>query len=186
MNFLKKPFVAVLLCVVMVLASTLISVDVKLGKACDNVTYSFYDGVRYQGQLLPSIADEIRELCSVTEEMIPIAKNYGIPTDQVSELCEDIKRMINSRDTDIDEVYGVYAVFYPEVKELENQLMSSGLSQHHSEAMPGYSARIAAAKDAVDSARYNENVTEFLDRNDHFPVNLWAELVGAEFPDYFS
>ena len=44
MNFLKKPFVAVLLSVLIVCGSTLLSVDVKLGKECQNITDSFYDG----------------------------------------------------------------------------------------------------------------------------------------------
>ena len=45
MNLLKKPFVAVLLSALIVCGSTLLSVDVKLGKECQNIADGFYDGV---------------------------------------------------------------------------------------------------------------------------------------------
>ena len=41
MNFLKKPFVAVLLSALIICSSTLLSADIKLGQECQTITDGF-------------------------------------------------------------------------------------------------------------------------------------------------
>ena len=50
MDFFKKPAVAVILSLIVIFASTLISVSAKLNNKCDKVTDGFYSGVRYKGE----------------------------------------------------------------------------------------------------------------------------------------
>ena len=45
MKTLKKPFVAWVLCILLVLASSFFSVSVKLGAKCHAVSDGLYDGV---------------------------------------------------------------------------------------------------------------------------------------------
>ena len=47
MEFLKKRPAAIILAVIIVIGSTFLSVNVKLGKACQKVTDGFYSGVTY-------------------------------------------------------------------------------------------------------------------------------------------
>ena len=57
MKFFKRPAVAVILTVIIVICSSLISVNAKLGSRCDRVIDGFYDGVRYNRENHPAIAD---------------------------------------------------------------------------------------------------------------------------------
>ena len=52
MDFFKKPAVAVILSLVVIFASTLISVSAKLDSKCDKVTDGFYSGVRYKAKTM--------------------------------------------------------------------------------------------------------------------------------------
>ena len=84
MKLLRKPFVAVLLSALIIFSSTLLSVDVKLGKECQNITDGFYEGVVYENYQHKSIASQIRNICGAADGMVTIANNYDIDTDAVS------------------------------------------------------------------------------------------------------
>ena len=53
MKIFKNRAVAVLLCVLIVIASTLLSTNVKLGREADGVSDGFYKGVTYYGYKHP-------------------------------------------------------------------------------------------------------------------------------------
>ena len=186
MKLLKKPFFAVLLCILLVLCSTLISANIKLSNACTKVVDGFYDGMQYQGETQEGIAADLKELCAVTEDMIVIANNYGIKTADVNTQCQALKAALNARNQDIANVYSIYSQFYSLMKTLENDLHSTGLSQRHTTTMSEYSQQLSAIKTAIDSSGYNESVTVFLEKNDRFPENMVAELVNVQFPAHFA
>ena len=77
MNFFKRPFVAVLLSALIVLCSTLVSINVKLESKCDAVSDIFYEGVRISGVDYPAMAEPMKQLCALTDDVILIAVNFS-------------------------------------------------------------------------------------------------------------
>lgn len=186
MDFFKKPAVAVILSLIVIFASTLISVSAKLNNKCDKITDGFYSGVRYKGENHDAIAEEITSLCAVTDEIVPIASNYGIDTAALSDSCQQLRALVSSGSRDIGGVYQVYSGFISALKDVEAQLHATGLSSRHEEAMSEYSDEIADCVDDINTACYNDSVREFLRKNDKFPTRNWADLLGISFPEYFS
>ena len=64
MKFLKKPLVAIVLTVLLVVGSTFLSADRKLSRSALRVADGFYAGIRYKGQMHESVAQSIRTLCA--------------------------------------------------------------------------------------------------------------------------
>ncbi len=186
MKFFKKPAVAVLLAVLIVVVSTLVSVDVKLSRRAEKVAESFYDGVKVNGAVLTSVASGLNDLCEVGESLAVIADNYGLETGTLREEAEALRVSLRSRDGDPRLIYRDYARFNKELMVLEDALSGAGLSERHSEQFSELSARIAADRDQIANAGYNENVASFLRRFDRFPARQWAKLFGVEYPKQFA
>lgn len=188
MKFLKKPFVAVLLSVLIVLGSTLISIDVKLQRKCDAVNDIFYEGVRISGVEYPAMAEPVKQLCALTDDVILIANNYGIDTGELSRQLNDLELAIQYSTNDVSYIGDCYGGYFKALREVENQLQSTGLSERHQTAMDGYSAQIATCSELISQGAvgYNEKVRSFLKSYDKFPTDCWASITGAWFPGYFN
>lgn len=188
MNFFKRPIVAVVLSALIVVCSTLVSVNVKLQGKCDAVSDIFYDGVRISGVEYPAMDEPMKLLCTLTDDVILIANNYGIDTGELSQRLEDLERAMQYSDNDVNYVGSCYGEFFKALRSVENQLQSTGLSERHQVAMDEYSAQIASCSETIaqGAAGYNEKVRSFLKSNDKFPANFWAELTGTLFPGYFN
>ena len=106
MNFLKKPFVAVLLSALIICGSTLLSADIKLGRECQNITDGFYEGVVYENYQHKSIASQIRNICGAADGMVTIANNYDIDTDAVRAATDEMKSALNL--SSVSYLYGLY------------------------------------------------------------------------------
>ena len=116
MNLLKKPFVAVLLSALIICTSTLLSVDVKLGKECQNITDGFYDGVVYENYQHKSIASQIKNICGAADGMVTIANNYDIDTDPVSTATTEMKSALSFGS--VSNIYGLYEELLSALKSL--------------------------------------------------------------------
>ena len=188
MKFFKKPSTAVILSILVVYISTMLSINVKLTDKCIDVTDGFYDGVRVSGVDYPATYDSVKELCGLGDEIIVIAKNYGINTDDLYYALDGLESAISYSGEDITYIGWCYDDFLQQLKLMENQLNGTGLSQRHTAAMEEYSAEISAAVEATEEngAAYNETVREFIREYDRFPTSMWANLTDTYFPAYFS
>lgn len=188
MNFFKRPFVAVVLSALIVLCSTLVSINVKLQSKCDAVNDIFYDGVRISGVEYPAMAEPMKQLCALTDDIVLIAYNYGIDTGALSQRLDDLELAIQYSADDVGYIGRCYGDFSKELRSVENQLQSTGLSERHQLAMDGYSTQIAecSATIAQGAVGYNEKVRSFLKSYDKFPTDFWAEITGTWLPDYFN
>ena len=185
MKFFKKPFFAFLLAVVVVLVSTLVSVDVKLSRKCEKVTAGFYDGIVYKGELQPAPADCIRVMCADAEAMVLKAGNYGIDTEELVAVITELKQSIISETSDLETLFEDFNSFYSGTLLLENQLNNASLSERHqAELAESFEEFELMAKELADSG-YNDSVQVFLKKFDRFPVRQFAELLNIEFPAYF-
>lgn len=188
MKFFKKPSVALVSAILVVYISTMASVNIKLTDKCIDVTDGFYDGVRVGGVDYPAVYDSVKELCSVSDEITVIAKNYGINTDELYYAQDGLESAVAYSGDDISYIGWCYDDFIQQLKLVENQLLSTGLSQRHTDAMVEYSVQIREAIEAAETngAAYNETVREFIREYDRFPTSMWANLTDTYFPGYFS
>ena len=188
MNFFKRPFVAVLLTVLIVVCSTLVSINVKLESKCGAVSDIFYEGVRISGVEYPAMAEPMKQLCALTDDIILIANNYGIDTGELSQRLDVLELAMQYSADDVNYIGSCYGDYFKSLRSVENQLQSTGLSERHQAAMDEYSARIetCSATIAQGAAGYNEKVRSFLKSYDKFPTSFWADVTGAWFPDYFN
>lgn len=188
MKFFKKPSVAIVVTILVVYISTMVSINVKLTDKCIKITDGFYDGVRVSGVDYPAVYDSVKELCFLSGDMIVIAKNYGIDTEALYYAQDSLESAVSYSGDDISYIGWCYDDFIQQLRQMENQLHSTGLSQRHTAAMEEYSAEISSALEAIEvnGAAYNETVRDFIRKYDRFPISAWAGLTGTYFPGYFS
>ena len=184
MNLLKKPFVAVLLSALIICSSTLLSVDVKLGKECQNITDGFYDGVVYKNYQHKSIASQIKNICGAADGMVTIANNYDIDTDAVTAATAEMKSALNFGS--VSYLYGLYEDLLNALKPLEEQLSLTELSDRDTDGFDQYSSTISGAQSVIDNSGYNESVRAFYRDVVHFPADFLADLVGVDLPELFE
>ena len=184
MNFLKKPFVAVLLSALIICGSTLLSADIKLGKECQNITDGFYEGVVYENYQHKSIASQIRTICGAADGMVTIANNYDIDTDAVRAATDEMKNALTYGS--VSYLHYLYEDLLQALKPLEDQLSRAELSDRDAEGFAQYSSTISGAQSVIENSGYNESVRAFLRDEIHFPADFFAELAGVELPELFE
>lgn len=184
MNFLKKPFVAVLLSALIICGSTLLSADIKLGRECQNITDGFYEGVVYENYQHKSIASQIRNICGAADGMVTIANNYDIDTDAVRAATDEMKNALTYGS--VSYLHYLYEDLLQAVKPLEDQLSRAELSDRDAEGFAQYSSTISGAQSVIENSGYNESVRAFLRDEIHFPADFFAELAGVELPELFE
>lgn len=188
MSFFKKPFVALLLCVLLVWASTAISVKAKFQDKCDDVADTFYLGVPVSGEeeRAPSIYDQLRELNSIAASMCIIADNYSVDSEDVRDYNEWLELALAYSEDDVDYIYSKYSGLWKALMAMEDALDHAPLSDRHLAGMADYSARLDEIDRYIANAGYNEGVRLFYQRNDNFPTLQLAEMCGVQLPEYFS
>ena len=184
MNFLKKPFVAVLLSALIICGSTLLSADIKLGRECQNITDGFYEGVVYENYQHKSIASQIRNICGAADGMVTIANNYDIDTDAVRAATDEMKNALTYGS--VSYLHYLYEDLLQALKPLEDQLSRAELSDRDAEGFAQYSSTISGAQSVIENSGYNESVRTFLRDEIHFPADFFAELAGLELPELFA
>lgn len=184
MNLLKKPFVAVLLSALIICGSTLLSVDVKLGKECQNITDGFYEGVVYENYQHKSIASQIRNICGAADGMVTIANSYDIDADAVSAATAEMKSALSFGS--VSYLYGLYEDLLSALKPLEDQLSRAELSDRDAEGLKQYSSTISGAQSVINNSGYNESVRAFYRDQVHFPADFFADLVDVDLPELFE
>ena len=184
MNFLKKPFVAVLLSALIICGSTLLSADIKLGKECQNITDGFYEGVVYENYQHKSIASQIRNICGAADGIVTIANNYDIDADAVRAATDEMKSALSFGS--VSYLYGLYENLLTALNPLEDQLSRAELSDRDAEGFAQYSSTITGAQSVINSSGYNESVRAFYRDEMHFPADFLAELVGVDLPELFA
>ena len=184
MNFLKKPFVAVLLSALIICGSTLLSADIKLGRECQNITDGFYEGVVYENYQHKSIASQIRNICGAADGMVTIANNYDIDTDAVRAATDEMKNALTYGS--VSYLHYLYEDLLQALKPLEEQLSRAELSDRDAEGFAQYSSTISGAQSVIENSGYNESVRAFLRDEIHFPADFFAELAGVELPELFA
>ena len=186
MKFLKNPFVAVLLSLLIVVVSTTLSIDLKLSRKAENVADGFYRGVRVSGSVRTPVASSLGDLCDAADQMTVIADNYGLDTGALRNGTEALRLSLGSRSGDAHAIYGEYSRFNQALLVLEDALARTDLSDRHSEQLEDLEDRIEDDREDIAKSGYNESVSAFLRRCDRFPTRQWADRFGIAYPSQFA
>ncbi len=190
MNFFRRRGVAVALSAVLVLASTLLSVNVKFGRLARDVTDSFYtqSTAVSDGGVYRSAGSHLNNLCAYADGLITIADNYGLDTEEVDWDSECLKLAQSYSDEEISYVYYCYSDLCSSLDKLIDQLHRVELSERDASGLAQYESSVNGARAAIETAgsAYNDSVRAFRRSYDRFPTDFLADLAGVEMPEYFA
>ena len=187
MKIFKNRAVAVLLCVLIVIASTLLSTNVKLGREADGVSDGFYKGVTYDGDKHPAISDQLNNICGAADGLASVVASYDVDVVALRQYSADLKDMLSQRTGTYTAVYAKYRDLLDCIEALKLELASVQLSERDASGTEQYFSTVSSASEVIGSAGYNDSVQQFkrsyLDR---FPGSILAKLAGVDAPELFA
>ena len=184
MDFLKKPFVAVVLSALIVISSTLVSTNVKLGKKCAKLTDSFYESAVLRRSGGSPIANEIKDICAAAEGLSRIAHSNGLGTEKAELAATEMTACLSK--SNVQFIYQAYVHLLKTTDALISELSALSLSERDAEAMDGYIAELESSAEAIAASDYNDNVRKFYREQLRFPAKQLAGLAGVEIPQLFE
>ena len=185
MEVFKKPWVAVLVSIALVLASTLISAGTKLDRKAAEVTDGFYEGVTYDGYKHPSIYSQLSNLCGAADGIAAIAANNGIDCNELTKASNGLKASISTMHDNISAIYESYSALSGALSKFLLRLPEDQLSARELEGLEQYRQTVDGAASVIDEAGYNESVRSFKSTL-LFPADVFMFVCGVDYPEYFS
>lgn len=182
-DILKKPLVAVVLAAAMVLGTTVLNTNVRLGKEVKAVENGFYSGVTYDGYAHKSISSQLENYLGAANGLATIANAVGIDSSALLEHCNTMKKVMKSGD--ISDIGNAYSDLVFSTNSMINELASAGLQDRNAQGFESYTGIISGAMGVIENSGYNESVREFCIENQVFPTDFLAALAGVEMPDLF-
>ena len=179
MKFFKNPVVAVILSALIVLCSTLVSVNIKFGARCREITDEFYTGDEAMVKPLNNISASV-------DGLVNIAGSYGLDCTAVSAAADRFASALRGSDGQVGALYQLYRDLMREEASLESALFRQELRDQDADSAQQYAEIIREAVDELEDSDYNESVRSFLRRYDRFPTNSLAALAGVAYPAYFA
>ena len=187
MKVFKNPVFAVLLAIVVVIASTLINVNVKFGRKCDAVSDLFYEGVPTRGYTQSAIASDLENISAYADGLVTIARNYDIDSSAVGLANDRLKSSVQySHSSSMRDIHSNYADLCTAVSSLIDSLERAELSERDASGVSQYRSSLVGAQSAIGESGYNDAVREFLRKYDHFPTDVLAALAGLNMPETFN
>ncbi len=178
----KKTWFALLLCVVGVVASTLLNTRVKFGPLCEQARAGLYEtdanGV--------DLRFELSDYCSCLDTLIGLAASQGIDTAAATETSEALRQLLRNDGVEARELYNAYASVLAEEAALSGALSDYALGTHDSATLTRCLSSLETAKSAVGRFGYNADIDAFLSKYDRFPTNSLAAAVGLRYPERFA
>ncbi len=173
---LKKPFVAAIICVIVVVLSTVISVRTRLNPACDAISETF----RASG----GIAEQLTAICDAGSGLVKLAEDYGIEATEEYDLCLALR--LSASRGEPSSLMNLYSLSCARLNDLKHDLNRAELSEKDAALLEEYTAKLDAAQTAISTDPYNASVRFFL--NEHLgPFSrMMARLCGVRLPEQFA
>ena len=177
MKLLKKPLVAWIVCIALVLVATLVNTNVKFGRLCASVTGEFYgtDG----------IAQQLSELRADAEALANVSEGHGVDVKELRSASYYLQLGIQNQ-YGAAELYQDYDLLRTELTAVQQKLVGISMSAADQQTVSDCLASITEAQRAIAASDYDEQVRDFLRRYDRFPTRLLARLAGVELPEAFG
>ena len=186
MKIFRNPIFAVVLCAILILCSTLLSVHIHFGAKCDQVKDMLFTGVESNGYARKGIATHLENTAASASGLATIARNYDIDTEDVEMAVDAVQMGLRYSMDYASYLHHEYTELGKAVNALADQLQRVELSERDADGVQQYLDTIAGAKKAIDEAGYNDQVREFLRKYDRFPTKTLAALAGVSMPEYFA
>ena len=173
---LKKPIVAAILCVILVLSSTVISTHARLDPWCEDVRDIF--------TVSGGIADQLENVCAASSGIVKIAEAYGIDCLEAQDLCESLRTSthLNSPHT----LFTMYQMLCGKVNDLTASLKLKDLSAQDSANLSSLLGDFSASRSAISNDGYNSAVSFFLRTELGAFSRGFAKLCGVNLPEQFA
>lgn len=184
MKLLKNPVFAVFLAVVVVISSTLINTNVKLGRKSAAVSDLFYEGVTASGYTRPSIASHLENIGGFADGLAAIARNNGIDAGEVEQDVDMLRGSVSSGDMFL--IRSNYSSLLSAMTKLIDSLERASLDERDASGVEQYKSSLNGAQSAIAESGYNEAVRDFLRRYDRFPSRQLGAMAGVPMPETFN
>ena len=175
----SNPSFALVLTLVLMIASVLLNTRVKLGKQCETLCERFYGD--------STISASLVSLCDASEQLARLGERYQVDeADDTLETTRSVRELLQERSYDAEEIYDHYYDLLKSVFSLEGTLARTALSEEDAGAFVSAQHTAAEAKAMIDNSSYSELVRIFLNRNRRFPTPQLASLSGVHMPELFA
>ena len=185
MTVFKRRWFALFLCILVVVASTLINTRVRFGALVNEVIDHFY----YSTESSVSIYDHLKTISTESQKLVLLGTKYGVD----SSVTEDVKDTVSWLQENVEYsrgyenyIYDNYQDILSSLLKLDYELNLSSLTEDDLALKTECDRTIAKAKSAIESSDYNSVVRSFLKEYDHFPTNDLAHASGVAMPRLFE
>lgn len=185
MKVLAKRLISVLLALVIIIGSTVLSVNLKLSKEFDKVTEGFYSGALSSGNKEQSLHSQLLIIGKEASTLAAIAERNGVDVAQFRDEAEYFSREVITMQDDISYIYYCYQDLLEDLMQVGQALTALSLSASDETAAVGSLQRIMDAQALIAGSGYNESVRQYI-ASLQFPTTFFAELAGVELPEYFA
>ena len=175
---LKKPIVAAILCVIIVISSTVISTHARLDPQCEKI--------REQFLAAGGIAAQLEAVCDAGTGMANLATSYDLSdmeSIEALDLCVAFRLAINNADP--SSLANLYSMLKAKLSVVNAELRRAELSEKDAALLESYTAQLEAAQTAISSDPYNSEVMSFRKRLGAFSRGF-ARLCGVRLPEQFA
>ena len=177
-KLLSKRPVAIALCLLIVIGSTLLNTRIRLGDACRELCNSFYSP--------GSMADELGEVCAEGETIAALAEANGIDASSLRYSVESLRSMLNREESNASQLYSGYMWLREELSQTRQQLFSANLNETDASQLRAATDRLSTLQSAISSSDYNAQVRSFQSENSSLLTRILARLAGVDMPVDFA
>ncbi len=190
MEMFKRKPVALVVTALVVVLSTLYSVNRTLGAACQEVTDGFYDGVFVEadGYRHPGISTHLTFRLSRADAIVSITAGYADLETETAAVKEARDSLLAATETgSLSTQFDRNAELQTAVATLESAAVNVDLSEQDRENLDTCLTDMSGAQTAIDDAGYNESVRAFY-RSTYtvFPTEFLASVSGVSAPELFE
>ena len=176
---LKKPIVALIICVIVVVLSTIVSVHRDLDPRCEEIRGEFTES--------GGIADQLNVVCTASGGFVKLAEKYEV--DEYSSFnAEDIATSLRFAvgNTEPSALADLYRMLLSETDKLRTSLRLKDMSADDAKLFDEFETEYLAAQNAIGSSDYNSDVTHYLTKELGFFSRLMAKLCFVKLPEQFA
>ena len=183
-NFTKK-ILAYAAAFIIILSSTLLSVNLSLSKEFAKVTDGFYSGSLSNGSKEQSIHSQLLVIGKEASNLAAVAERNSLDVSEFKDETEYFSRDVITMQDDISYIYYCYQDLLEELMELAQAMTGLELGVTDEASAVKSLQSIMDAQALIDNSDYNESVRQYISSLPA-PTKFFAELAGVDLPEYFA
>ncbi len=176
---LKKPWFVVILCLLIVIGSTLYNVHKDLDPQCAQFKNIF--------TCPGGIAEQLNLVCTASNGIVKLAEKYGVDefdTFNTEDICTSLRLSIG--DAEASELASLYRMLIATTDDLRNSLRLKELSAADAKLFSDFDAEYLTAQRTISESAYNTSVDNYLNKDLRTFSRFFARLCGVKLPTKFA